>query len=241
MIGANITWKGAPVGAITDEHGYFEIGRIAATNDLVISYIGYAPDTLDMSMTSSLEWMMSDDVVLTEIEVSHRRKSSEVSFVDPIQTIKISEEELCKAACCNLSESFETNPSIDVSFTDAITGTRQIQMLGLAGKYVQITRELIPDIRGLASIFGLTYTPGAWIQSIQLSKGAGSVVNGHESLTGQINVELRKPQTKERFYLNLYGNEGGRYEGNLTAKHKFSENLSTALILLHGSSRDQPP
>lgn len=238
VIGANVLWEGAPFGTVTDVDGRFELGRIKRTNMLVVSYVGYDNDTIDLSQRSDLKWMMSGDVILSTVEVTHRAKTSEISFLNPIQTFNVSEDELCKAACCNLSESFETSPAIDVSFTDAVTGTRQIQMLGLAGKYVQITRELIPDIRGLASIYGLTYTPGAWVESLQLSKGAGSVVNGHESMTGQINVELRKPQKKEWFYLNLYGNEGGRYEGNLTLKHKLNENLSTA-VLMHGSSRDR--
>ncbi|MDX1684842.1 MAG: TonB-dependent receptor [Saprospiraceae bacterium] len=238
IIGANIIWEGAPGGVATRTDGSFEIGRIDLSDRLVISYVGYEPDTIDMSWRSTLNWVLSNDLVLQEVEVTHRKRSSEVSVMDPIQTLNISEDELCKAACCNLSESFETSPAVDVSFTDAVTGTRQIQMLGLAGKYVQITRELIPDIRGLASIYGLTYTPGAWIHSMQLSKGTGSVVNGHESMTGQINVELRKPRAKERLYLNLYANEGGRYEGNLFVKHKFSRRISSA-ILLHGSSRDR--
>ena len=238
VIGANVLWEGAPFGTVTDVDGRFELGRIKSTNNLVISYVGYDNDTLDFSQKSEIVWMMSGDVILSTVEVTHRSKTSEISFLNPIQTFNVSEDELCKAACCNLSESFETSPAIDVSFTDAVTGTRQIQMLGLAGKYVQITRELIPDNRGLASIYGLTYTPGAWVESLQLSKGAGSVVNGHESMTGQINVELRKPQKKEWFYLNLYGNQGGRYEGNLTAKYKINQNLSTA-VLLHGNTRDR--
>lgn len=238
LIGVNIVWKGAPSGVVTDLNGAFEIGRISAADELVISYVGYSPDTVDMSDRSSLEWVMSNDVVLDEVEVTHRKQTTEVSKLDAIQTINMSEEELCKAACCNLSESFETSPAVDVSFTDAVTGTRQIQMLGLAGKYVQITRELIPDIRGLSTIFGLTYTPGAWIQSIQLSKGSGSVANGHEGMTGQINVELRKPRADEDLYLNLYANEGGRYEGNLFTRHKINQRWSTA-VLLHGSTRDR--
>lgn len=238
IIGANIMWKGAETGVVSDVNGAFEIGRIDLSNQLIISYVGYQPDTVDMSDKATLNWILSNDLVLQEVEVTHRKNTSEISMLDPIQTVNIGEEELCKAACCNLSESFETSPAVDVSFTDAVTGTRQIQMLGLAGKYVQITRELIPDIRGLATIYGLTYTPGAWIESIQLSKGTGSVVNGHEGMTGQINVELRKPNAKDNFYLNLYGSEGGRYEGNLFMKQKLNRNLSTA-ILLHGNTRDR--
>jgi outer membrane receptor for ferrienterochelin and colicin/copper chaperone CopZ len=238
LIGANIQWLGAPMGGTTDAEGHFEIGRIKMTDLLVITYVGYPSDTIDVSSTNEVEWTMTEGIRLDEVEVTYKKKTTTISYLNPVQVKNLGEEELCKAACCSLSESFETSPSIDASFTDAVTGTRQIQMLGLAGKYVQITRELVPDVRSLAVIDGLEYTPGAWIESIQLSKGSGSVAQGYESMTGQINVELRKPEKKERFYLNLYANEGGRYEGNLTLKQKVSSNWSTAL-LLHGKTQYQ--
>ena len=170
------------------------------------------------------------------VEVVHRRKSTEISLVDPIKVETIGERELLKAACCNLSESFETSPSIDVSFTDAVTGTRQIQLLGLAGTYSQITRENLPEIRGLAGIYGLTYTPGTWIESIQLNKGAGSVVNGFESISGQINIELRKPESAESMYLNFYANEGGRLEANANFAHRFPDGTWSTALLIHGKT-----
>ena len=111
--------------------------------------------------------------------------------------MKVNSEELLKAACCNLSESFETNPSIDVNFSDALTGTKQIKMLGLSSPYLLITEENIPSVRGASQIYGLTYTPGTWIESIQITKGAGSVTNGFESIAGQINTELQKPFTDD--------------------------------------------
>jgi len=238
LIGANLRWLNAPTGAVTDIDGKFLIGRIKSTSLLIVSYVGFKSDTLDMADKATLDLNLEADVNLSEVLVEHRKKSTQISYVKPIQTQNISEEELCKAACCNLSESFETSPSIDVSITDAVTGTKQIQMLGLAGKYVQISRESIPDIRGLAAISGLTYTPGFWVESIQLSKGTGSVLNGFESLTGQINIELRKPEDVDNFYLNLYGNQGGRYEGNLSLKHQFNEKISTG-FLFHGSDRSK--
>ncbi|MCG8697054.1 MAG: TonB-dependent receptor, partial [Bacteroidales bacterium] len=164
----------------------------------------------------------------------HRRKSTELSMFDPIKYEKMGEKELLKAACCNLSESFETNPSVDVSFTDAVTGTRQIQLLGLAGPYTQITRENMPDVRGLSSVYGLTYTPGPWIESIQLNKGTGSVANGYESIAGQINVELRKPEDADRLYLNLFANESGRTEVNANLAHRFKNEKWSTGLLLHG-------
>jgi outer membrane receptor for ferrienterochelin and colicins len=163
------------------------------------------------------------------------RKALKQIFLNPIGVKKISEKELLKAACCNLSESFETNPAVDVSFTDAVTGTRQIMMLGLAVPYTQITRENMPDVRGLSAIYGLTYIPGTWIEGIQLIKGTGSVSNGYESIAGQINVELRNPQSMDKLYLNAYANEAGRLEANANMKFKVSKDWSSGL-LLHASN-----
>ena len=115
--------------------------------------------------------------------------------------------QLTKAACCNLSESFETSPAVDVSYTDAVTGIKQIQLLGLAGSYTQITTENTPEIRGLVGSYGLTFIPGPWIEGIQLTKGTGSVVNGYESIAGQINVEEKKPDKMDRLLLNAYLND----------------------------------
>jgi outer membrane receptor for ferrienterochelin and colicin len=143
----------------------------------------------------------------------------------------MSTKELLKAACCNLSESFETNPSIDVSFTDAVTGTKQIQLLGLGGAYTQITRENMPDIRGLSGIYGLQFIPGAWIESILINKGTGSVLNGFESIAGQINVNLWRPQNMPKLYLNFFASEEGRLEGNANIRVKLNDAWSTAFLL----------
>ena len=122
--------------------------------------------------------MLLQPTTIDEVEITQRSRSSRVSSMDVQHTLLIDEGELLKAACCNLSESFETSPSVDVSFTDAVTGTRQIQMLGRAGPYTQITRENIPSVRGLSAMYGLTYVPGTWVEGMQLSKGTGSVANG---------------------------------------------------------------
>lgn len=238
LIGATIQYIGRSAGGSTDVDGRFEIGRLPQVDQIVISYVGFQSDTIDISQVNEVSHIMNSTLVTDEVVISYRANTTEISFVNPIQTHLVTEEELCKAACCSLSESFETSPAIDVSFTDAITGTRQIQMLGLAGKYVQITRELIPDVRSIGVIQGLELTPGPWISSINLSKGVGSVVNGFENMTGQINLELRKPERKERVFLNLYANEGGRYEGNLFVRQKISKNISTA-FLIHADERQR--
>jgi len=235
LIGATISWVGKNQGAITDLDGNFEIAREEMDKLLVVSYIGYQTDTINVALARDQDILvtLSDGVFLDAVEVVYRKKTSSLSFINPINVESIGKGELRKAACCNLSESFETNPSIDVSFTDAVTGTRQIQMLGLAGPYMQITRELIPDVRTTAAIYGLTYTPGPWIESIQLNKGVGSVVNGFESITGQINVENKKAESGERLHLNGFLNEGGRVELNANARKEFNKNISTA-VLFHG-------
>lgn len=236
LIGANVYWAGTTTGTVTGPSGEFAIRQTRDSDLLVVSFTGYVSDTFDVRADNVSEIILTDALELEGVEVVKRRKTMEFSAISPIKVEKIGEEELLKAACCNLSESFETNPSVDVSFTDAITGTRQIQMLGLAGPYTQITRENMPDIRGLSAIFGMEYIPGTWIESIQLNKGTGSVVNGYESIAGQINVELRKPHAGERLYLNLYGNQESRIEGNLILNHKLTDKTATS-IMLHGRNQ----
>jgi len=156
--------------------------------------------------------------------------STKYSVVNSLNVQTLTVNELQKAACCNLSESFSTNASVDVSYSDAISGAKKIRMLGLDGRYVQITNESIPLIRGLSSSYGLNYVPGTWIESIQIIKGSGSVVNGFESFTGQINLEYFKPSTADKMYWNVYANSGQKFENNLALKkiyEKWSSNLFT--------------
>lgn len=173
---------------------------------------------------------------LKEVIIKQRMNTTRISSMKPMKVEEIGKGELLKAACCNLSESFETTPSVDVAFTDAVSGYKQVQMLGLAGPYTLITRENIPDVRGLASITGLTYTPGTWIDGMQLSKGTGSVLNGYESVAGQINIELRKPFEGDRLVLNAYQNSQSRTEGNFYGRKDLSNRLSTGLFA-HGRSQ----
>lgn len=234
LVGANVYWVETNKGTITNKDGFFSLPKINETDKMIVSFVGYTSDTIQVQENKHIEIVLSDNIALNAIDVVHRRKSTEISFIDPVKVQSMGEKELLKAACCNLSESFETNPSVDVTFTDAITGTRQIKMLGLAGNYVQITRENMPDIRGLAALYGFTFTPGTWIEGIQLNKGTGSVVNGFESIAGQINVELKKPEKSERLYLNLYANQGGRLEANLNLAHQLNNKWATGL-LIHGN------
>lgn len=146
----------------------------------------------------------------------------------------IDRKELLKAACCNLSESFETNAMVDVSFSNAVTGTKQLKMLGLDQKYTSLTKELLPEVRGLASAYGLSFIPGRWIESIQLTKGGSTVTNGYESITGQINTELLKNAEKPQTSLNLFADFNGRTEANITSVSKIDDKWSQT-FLLHGN------
>ena len=188
------------------------------------------------NLTKTQTLQLKKSVELEAVEVTYRRKSTELSFINPMKMENISERELFKAACCNLSESFETNPSVDVNFADAVTGVKQIQMLGLDGPYTLISRENMPGIRGLGSAYGLTFIPGTWISSIQVTKGVGSVVNGYESIAGQINTELKKPDEGEEFFFNLFANQAGRTEVNVVSTQRLSPKWGTT-TLLHGNYR----
>lgn len=233
---ANVHWLGTQTGTATDTSGYFELPFDGKNKTLVFSYVGYKTDTVNVEQPDKLTVVLKHQNQLDEVEVVYRQRGTEISYMDPMKTETIGEKELYKAACCNLSESFETNPSVDAAYTDAVTGTRQIQMLGLDGKYSQITRESMPDVRGLASVQGLSYIPGTWVESIQLNKGAGSVVNGFESVTGQINVEMPKADLADAYLLNGYVNRGGRTELNLNTAHRLGDKVSTG-FLLHGNVR----
>lgn len=231
---ANVFWRGTTIGTVSDSTGYFEIFDDHKNHVLIVTYLGYKPDTVYVEKHAELTIILHKNIDIDAVEVIRRNKSTQVSYINPVYTQKIGQDELLKAACCNLSESFETNPSIDVSFTDAVTGTKQIKMLGLSGKYTFISRENMPDVRGVSSMYGLTYTPGPWVESIQLSKGAGTVVNGYESIAGQINVEYKKSNETDLAYLNLFANQEGRSEVNLIVSPWLGPHLSTDFYI-HGN------
>jgi len=237
--GANIVWKGTQIGAISDKNGEFTIERSEKSNILIISYVGYKRDTtkigrdleeINITLTQALN---TDDVIVEGLATGTVLSSESVR-----NDQKLTLQGLRKAACCNLSESFTTTAAVDVEQTDAVSGAKQIKLLGLNGKYTQIMIEKVPMMRGLISTFGLNYVPGSWMESILISKGASSVSNGFESITGQINVEYKKPDNEENMHLNLFANQYNRFEGDLNANYNLNNELST-MILLHGNIKDK--
>ena len=168
---------------------------------------------------------------LKEVVIENKQKGMQKATNKVGNTTIVTSKELLKAACCNLAESFETNPSIDVNFSDALTGTKQIKMLGLTSPYILIAEENIPSVRGASQVYGLSFVPGTWVESIQITKGAGSVVNGYESISGQINTELIKPLKDIPLFINAYADTGSRYELNTQVSHKLSDNFATSFYI----------
>ena len=189
---------------------------------LSLSALGQDNDSLqaDTMKTQNLQ-----NITITSRRAGVRRVKG------PTNAQLITRDELFKAACCNLGESFTTNPSVDVNYSDAATGAKQIKLLGLSGTYVQMLTENLPNFRGAAAPYSLDYVPGPWMNSIQVSKGSSSVRNGYESITGQIDIEYLKPDNDEGVTVNLYGNTKSRLEANADANIHLDDKLSTEVQL----------
>ena len=238
LAGANVFWAGTTVGTTTNIAGYFNIKRVKDADRLIISFIGYRTDTIQVNPDDKyIKHSLAQGTEIDEVIITGRASGTYIDRVDPILTVNITGAELCKAACCNLSESFETNASVDVNYSDAATGAKQIQLLGLAGTYTQILAENIPAVYGLNTAYGLNYIPGPWMESIQISKGTSSVRNGYESMAGQINVEYKKPRTSEKFYMNGFISDAGRQEVNANSSVLINDRWST-MLLVHGERQN---
>ena len=259
LVGANVYWANTGVGVATDFEGNFTLmpikgeGRKAKGEKdlLVVSFVGCHNDTIEVKNREPLTIVLVDEAVLDEVTITERKMGVIKSRTSAFDTQTLGTEELCRAACCNLSEAFETNASVDVAYADAATGAKQIRLLGLSGTYVQLLQENTPAVRGLAQTFGLEYIPGPWMSSIQVSKGTSSVINGYEATSGQINVELLKPQTQNPFSLNLMFNSELMAEANIMGgwqipikeheehehdDHCHHESLYTGLMAHYGGS-----
>ncbi len=235
VIGASLNWSDTSIETKTDKNGSFSIKKSAETNFLVVSAVGFETQKIEIN-SNSISIVLKEVKSLEEVTITKTRKATEQSLykVQNVQVMR--QKELLKAACCNLSESFSTNPSIDVNFSDAVTGNRQIKMLGLTSPYILIAEENIPSVRGASQAYGLSFVPGTWVESIQITKGAGSVINGFESISGQINYEVLKPANDDPFFLNAYASQDQRYEINTHFNKKFSDRLSASMFI-HGNTR----
>lgn len=235
--GVNVYWVNTTEGTATDAEGYFELRRPSKSyKQLVISYIGFEKDTVSIEKKQKdIEIFLRINKELKEVKIVSRGSAAHIDRMSSRSVQEITGAELCKAACCNLGESFETNASVDVSYSDAVTGAKQIQLLGLSGIYTQMMVDNVPDLYGLAQPFGLSYLPGTWMKAIQISKGCSSVVDGYTAVAGQINTNTKDPDDEEKIALNGMFNSMMAYEGNFVGRVKFNKHLSTNLMLHAGN------
>ncbi len=235
LVGANVYWAGTTLGVATDVDGRFQLEPVKSTNLLVTSFMGFHNDTTEVTSHSELTIVLVSDLLLEEVDIVERKMAVLRSRISPLTTETLTGEALCMAACCNLSESFETSASVDVAYSDAATGAKQIRLLGLSGTYVQMLTENTPNIRGLAQAFGMEYIPGPWMEAIQVSKGTSSVLNGYEAIAGQINVEYLKPQTQDPVALNAMISTETHAEVNVTGGWDINDKVSTG-VLFHAQN-----
>ena len=234
--GATVQWKGTSLGVVVNNStGSFVIKRSATTDTIAVRFVSYEPVVRVISKDDDsivIELVpISRSVVVVEAEESAISRA-------PIKTEVITKKDLTKAACCSLAESFEKNPSVEVSFADAVTGAKQVQLLGLRGTYTQMLIEAVPLPRALETPFGLDHVPGPFMESISIAKGSSTVTNGYESITGQINLCMHNPSTSPRLYVNAYANTMQRYELNVYGAQRLTDELST-MTMLHGRVMDE--
>lgn len=220
----------------TGQDGSFSIER-GPSERLAAAYMGYGVDTLEVgSPAEVISFTLYENAgTLDVLHITGRQQGNYISRLAPVKTEVITAAGLCKMACCNLAESFENSASVSVGYSDAVTGARQIRLLGLSGNYTQMLEENRPAMRGIQIPFGLAFVPGQWLESIQIAKGTGSVVNGYEAITGQINMEYRKPTAQMPLFVNLFLNSALRTEANIVSSLQLNDQWST-VILAHGSS-----
>lgn len=235
---AAIAWLQGKTSVDANADGVFAINvKKAKEVTLIASFIGYTKDTVvvikngvNLFPDGNITFTLKDENELNTLVVTGKQEANYLSKMNPIRTEVISAAGLCKMACCNLAESFENSASVSVGYSDAITGAKQIRLLGLSGSYTQMLDENRPVMRGMASPFGLSYIPGQWLESIQIAKGPSSVINGLEAITGQINMEHRKPTAENPFFLNLFLNSNLRAEANVASSLKLNDKWSTVIM-----------
>lgn len=238
--GAAVLWAGTNVGTVTDSVGRFSLHPVKGRSLLVARFVGLEPDTVDVAKAGDdIKIVLGRDAAaLGEVVVHGMDRGNFIKANALAKTENISFAGLTKLACCTVAESFENSASVTVGYSDAISGARQIKMLGLAGPYTQILDESRPVMRGLGAPYAMTYTPGMWLKSIQVSKGVSSVSAGHDAIAGQINLEYRKPTDEERLFANVYFDDMMRPEVNLSAAIPLTADKRLSTIVLANGALD---
>ncbi|MBC7775564.1 MAG: TonB-dependent receptor, partial [Phycisphaerae bacterium] len=234
LIGASVFWKDTKEGTVTDSEGRFSLPVHTKAGIVVVNYVGYSSAEVEVLPGENKVWIEVKGVTqLQEVTVQGKGFDTHISTLGIRNVETITSKELRKAPCCNLSESFQTNGAIDVSYPNALTGVKEIQLLGLRGIYSQFLVENRPTMTGIATPFAFEYIPGTWLSGVDLAKGASTVKNGNTGITGQVNAEIVKPDTDKPLFVNIFSSTEGRGEVNvhLNKKGKTAHNG----LLLHGS------
>ncbi len=234
LIGASVFWKDTKKGTMTDTSGRFSLPSREKESTLVVNYAGYPSIQVQVLPSENNLWIeVAGAAILSEVTIKSKGFDTRISTLETRNVESITSKELRKAPCCNLSESFQTNGAIDVSYPNALTGVKEIQLLGLRGIYSQFLVENRPTMTGIATPFAFEYIPGTWLSGIVLAKGASTVKNGNQGITGQINADLVKPQSDKPVFVNLFTSTEGRGEINVHLNKK-GETTSNGLYV-HGS------
>lgn len=214
--GAILTWAGTSTSVSSNENGVFEIPMEGIKDKRLIAfYLGYQTDTIAVGektyISITLKAMPAQIATFT---VEAEKRNAYISN-DAIKTEVITQKELTKAACCDLSGCFETQATVQPQTTNVITNSKELRILGLAGVYTQVLFDGIPMIQGLSYTYGVSSYPGSIVENIFVAKGANSVLQGFESISGQININSRDPEKTDTIFANFYINSFREHHYNL--------------------------
>jgi len=230
--GASIVWKNTTKGTTSDEYGQFEISGKGIKNKILIaSFVGHSSDTVVFTDQTYIEFVLTETQSINEVVVSEERDDVIISNNTVIKTEVITEAELGKSACCDLAGCFETQITVQPHTTNIITNSKELRILGLSGVYNQVLIDGFPMIQGLSYTYGISGVPGTLVQNIHVSKGANSVLQGYESISGQINVITKSPEKADKLFLNAYIN--GFAEKQFNANLAFKKNKWSNITAFH--------
>lgn len=206
IFGATVYWLESQKFTTTNENGSFSIEKTEGDQKLIVRALGFASDTIDVGSQTKLYLHMVASGPEDEIVIEERRKGTMFLHNSTFQTEQLTDVELKKAACCDLAGCFNTTASVESNTTDVVTNAKELRVLGLSGVYNQVLLEGLPFLQGASYTYGVSSIPGPLIRNIFISKGANSVLQGHESISGQINVILKQPDQAKSLFVNGYVN-----------------------------------
>ncbi len=239
LIGATVFWQNTTVGTTTDVNGTFSIEKNEdGINELVATFVGYEAITLKIVDNQSIEFILSESAMLKEVVVTEKGDDISISNIRTIKSENIGEGELKKAACCDLAGCFETQLTVEPQTTNVVTNAKELRINGLSGVYNQVLINGFPMIQGLSYTYGISSVPGTAVQNIFISKGANSVLQGYENISGQINVITKNPAKTDKLLLNLYANSFGETQANANFAFKLKKDWSN-LLVLHSTQKAQ--